>query len=114
MRKTAAVLCALALFAIGCGESTPSGDGGRGGDAGTGGMAGSGGQGGTTCFQDDECNSSLICCHVGSPFTRGTCETPAVCNELQGAVTATHRVEGVVAEAVGFSSVRLRSFVIAA
>jgi hypothetical protein len=39
---------------------------------------------GTTCFQDDECNSPLICCHVGSPFTQGSCETLQVCDELQG------------------------------
>ena len=39
---------------------------------------------GTTCFQDDECNGELICCHVGSPFTQGTCETVEFCDELQG------------------------------
>jgi len=39
---------------------------------------------GTTCFQDDECNGSLICCHVGSPFTQGSCETQEVCDERQG------------------------------
>ena len=39
---------------------------------------------GTTCFQDDECNGLLICCHVGSPFTQGTCETQADCDDLQG------------------------------
>ena len=47
-----------------------------------------GGQG-TTCFQDDECNSGLICCHVGSPFTQGSCETQAVCDELQGGTGGT-------------------------
>ena len=36
-----------------------------------------------TCFHDDEC-SPLICCHLGSPFEPGTCETQAVCDELQG------------------------------
>ena len=36
-----------------------------------------------TCFQDDECGP-LICCHLGSPFEPGTCETQAVCDELQG------------------------------
>ena len=40
--------------------------------------------GSLTCFQDDECTGSLICCHVGSPFTPGTCETQAACDELQG------------------------------
>jgi hypothetical protein len=39
---------------------------------------------GTTCFHDDECNGLLICCHVGSPFTQGSCETQEVCDELQG------------------------------
>ncbi len=39
---------------------------------------------GTTCFQDDECNGVLICCHVGSPFTQGSCETKEVCDERQG------------------------------
>lgn len=29
---------------------------------------------GTTCFQDDECNGSLLCCHDGSPFTQGSCQ----------------------------------------
>jgi hypothetical protein len=52
-------------------------------------MAGSGGQGRTTCFQDDECNGSLICCHVGSPFTQGTCETQAACDELRGGTGGT-------------------------
>jgi len=44
---------------------------------------------GTTCFQDDECNGELICCHVGSPFTQGTCETVAFCDELQGGTGGT-------------------------
>jgi hypothetical protein len=35
------------------------------------------------CFQDDEC-SPLICCHLGSPFEQGTCQTQSVCDELQG------------------------------
>ena len=35
------------------------------------------------CFQDDEC-SPLVCCHLGSPFEPGTCETQLVCDELQG------------------------------
>jgi len=39
---------------------------------------------GTTCFQNDECNGSLICCHVGSPFTQGRCETQQVCDEIRG------------------------------
>ncbi len=39
---------------------------------------------GTTCFHDDECNGILICCHVGSPFTQGSCETEEVCDERQG------------------------------
>lgn len=47
-----------------------------------------GGQG-TTCFQDDECNSPLICCHVGSPFTQGSCETQQVCDELRGGTGGT-------------------------
>lgn len=46
--------------------------------------AGCTGDVGTTCFQDDECNSGLICCHVGSPFTQGTCQTEEVCRELGG------------------------------
>jgi len=29
---------------------------------------------GTTCFQDDECNGSLVCCHTGSNFTQGKCQ----------------------------------------
>jgi len=29
---------------------------------------------GTTCFQDDECNGSLKCCHEGSAFTQGSCQ----------------------------------------
>ncbi len=39
---------------------------------------------GTTCFHDDECNGELICCHLGSPFTQGTCETVPVCDERRG------------------------------
>lgn len=39
---------------------------------------------GTTCFQLDECNELLVCCHVGSPFTQGSCETEETCDELQG------------------------------
>ncbi len=39
---------------------------------------------GTTCFHDDECNGALICCHVGSPFTQGTCETQKICSDMQG------------------------------
>ena len=46
-------------------------------------LACTGGEG-TTCFQDDECNGSLICCHVGSPFTQGSCETEITCDELRG------------------------------
>ncbi len=80
MRYLFGFLCVLALGVmpvVGCSES------------GSGGMAGSGGQGRTTCFQDDECNGSLICCHVGSPFTPGTCETQAACDELQGGTGGT-------------------------
>lgn len=44
---------------------------------------------GTTCFQTDECNGLLICCHVGSPFTQGSCETQEVCDELQGGAGGT-------------------------
>lgn len=39
---------------------------------------------GTTCFQDDECNEGLICCHVGSPFTQGTCQTEEICADMGG------------------------------
>jgi len=39
---------------------------------------------GTTCFQDDECDGSLICCHPGSTFTQGRCETKEVCAEIIG------------------------------
>ena len=49
---------------------------------------------GTTCFQDDECNGELICCHVGSPFTQGTCETVAFCDELQGGTGGTGGAAG--------------------
>jgi len=52
------------------------------------------GDAGTTCFQDDECNSSLICCHVGSPFTQGSCEMLAVCDELQGGTGGTGGAAG--------------------
>jgi len=38
---------------------------------------------GTTCFQNDECDGSLICCHIGSPFNQGSCETQAVCNDMR-------------------------------
>ena len=44
---------------------------------------------GTTCFQTNECNGLLICCHVGSPFTQGSCETQEVCDELQGGAGGT-------------------------
>ncbi len=44
---------------------------------------------GTTCFQDNECNGSLICCHLGSPFTQGSCETQEVCDERQGGIGGT-------------------------
>ncbi|MGD8316467.1 MAG: hypothetical protein PVH76_01900, partial [Myxococcales bacterium] len=44
---------------------------------------------GTTCFQDDECDSPLICCHIGSPFTQGSCETQQVCDELRGSTGGT-------------------------
>jgi len=36
-----------------------------------------------TCFQDDECTGSLICCQGGA-FTPGICVTQAVCDELLG------------------------------
>lgn len=39
---------------------------------------------GTTCFQDDECDSGLICCHVGSNFNQGSCQTEVVCMDMQG------------------------------
>ena len=40
---------------------------------------------GTTCFQDDECDSGLLCCHIGgSGFTQGSCQTEGVCDELRG------------------------------
>ena len=42
------------------------------------------GEVGTTCFQNDECDSGLICCHVGSPFVQGTCQTEMVCNDMGG------------------------------
>jgi hypothetical protein len=35
------------------------------------------------CFVNDECGP-LICCHLGSPFEQGTCQTQSVCDELQG------------------------------
>jgi len=41
---------------------------------------------GTTCFQNDECDGSLICCHLSSPFTQGFCETEGVCTDLRGNV----------------------------
>ena len=37
---------------------------------------------GTTCFQDDECNDGLLCCHVGSPFNQGTCQTVQGCDDM--------------------------------
>ena len=84
MRYVVGFLFVMALGIMGCSETAGSGgSAGSGGAAGLGGLAGSGGQGGVTCFQDDECVGSLICCHVGSPFTPGTCETQAVCDELQ-------------------------------
>lgn len=39
---------------------------------------------GTTCFQNDECDGSLICCHLSSPFTQGFCEDEGVCSDLRG------------------------------
>ncbi|MGB3052764.1 MAG: hypothetical protein WBB42_17310 [Polyangiales bacterium] len=39
---------------------------------------------GTTCFQTDECDGSLICCHLSSPFTQGFCESQLVCDDLRG------------------------------
>ncbi|MGB5372541.1 MAG: hypothetical protein WBN15_02060, partial [Polyangiales bacterium] len=39
---------------------------------------------GTTCFQSDECDGTLICCHLSSPFTQGFCETQEVCDDLRG------------------------------
>lgn len=39
---------------------------------------------GTTCFQNDECGGDLVCCHLGSAFTQGDCQTVEVCDELQG------------------------------
>jgi hypothetical protein len=39
---------------------------------------------GTTCFQTDECDGSLICCHLSSPFTQGFCDTQFVCDDLRG------------------------------
>ena len=44
---------------------------------------------GTTCFQGDECNSGLICCHVGSPYTQGTCQTEEVCLDMGGGTGGT-------------------------
>ncbi len=38
---------------------------------------------GTTCFQNNECDSDLICCHIGSQFNQGSCETSMVCDELR-------------------------------
>ena len=49
---------------------------------------------GTTCFHDNECNDGLICCHVGSPFTQGSCETVALCDELQGSTGGTGGTAG--------------------
>jgi len=39
---------------------------------------------GTTCFQDDECDAGLICCHLGSDFTQGSCQTEPVCDDMRG------------------------------
>ncbi|MGB5703846.1 MAG: hypothetical protein WBM48_13585, partial [Polyangiales bacterium] len=47
------------------------------------------GEVGTTCFQDDECDSGLICCHIGSNFTQGSCQTQIVCDEMQGGMGGT-------------------------
>jgi hypothetical protein len=44
---------------------------------------------GTTCFQNDECNGELICCHIGSNFTQGSCQTQTVCNDMQGGTGGT-------------------------
>ena len=44
---------------------------------------------GTTCFQNDECNSGLICCHVGSPYTQGSCQTEEVCIDMGGGTGGT-------------------------
>jgi hypothetical protein len=49
---------------------------------------------GTTCFQNDECDSGLICCHVGSPFTQGTCQTEAVCDDIGGGTGGTSGAGG--------------------
>lgn len=49
---------------------------------------------GATCFHDPECNGELICCHVGSPFTQGSCETVPVCDELQGGTGGTGGTAG--------------------
>ena len=38
---------------------------------------------GTTCFQSNECDGELICCHIGSQFNQGSCETRTVCDELR-------------------------------
>lgn len=38
---------------------------------------------GTTCFQNDECDGSLLCCHIGSPFNQGSCQTAEVCDEMR-------------------------------
>ena len=39
---------------------------------------------GTTCFQNDECDDPLICCHIGSSFTQGSCQTVQECDDMQG------------------------------
>lgn len=52
-------------------------------------VAGCTGDVGTTCFQDDECNSGLECCHVGSPFTQGTCQTREACLDMGGGTGGT-------------------------
>lgn len=46
-------------------------------------LAGCVGGVGTTCFQPDECDGELICCHIGSQFMQGSCETQLVCEELR-------------------------------
>ena len=57
-------------------------------------VAGCTGDVGTTCFQDDECNSGLECCHVGSPFTQGTCQTREACLDMGGGTGGTSGTGG--------------------
>ncbi len=52
-------------------------------------FAGCTGDVGTTCFQNDECNSGLICCHLGSPFTQGSCQTEEACIDMGGGTGGT-------------------------